>query len=225
MTFSPQDDLFPNVQNAPARQCINARCQLRTEGGYRVVLVSGIPLAQYLVQDRMSEAHAMVSLIEQGWADQNDVARAFGYAARTLRRCQRRFEEGGLAALAQPAGYPRGRARLATSRRALVQRLKAEGHSQRQMAEQLGVSVRAVRKTLRRLGWKPAAVVQPELPLEPAAGVGVRTAALQTTGPSSSPQGTVAAAPGPSLPQAPATTRGPHLHLCPGRSGSAVAPR
>ena len=31
----------------------------------------------------MSEAHAMVSLVEQGWADQNDVARAFGYSART----------------------------------------------------------------------------------------------------------------------------------------------
>ncbi|HWQ92617.1 MAG TPA: hypothetical protein VN673_13165 [Clostridia bacterium] len=28
----------------------------------------------------------MISLVEQRWADQNDVARAFGYAARTLRR-------------------------------------------------------------------------------------------------------------------------------------------
>jgi len=33
-------------------------------------------LAQYAVGDRMAEAHAMVSLVEQGWADQNDVARA-----------------------------------------------------------------------------------------------------------------------------------------------------
>lgn len=190
MAFSPPDDLFPDVQNPPSRQCINARCQLRTEGGYRVVLVAGLPLAQYAVADRVSEAHAMVSLIEQGWADQNDVARAFGAATRTVRRYQRRFEAGGLAALAQPAGYPRGRARLATARRALVQRLKAEGHSQRQIAEQLGVSVRAVRKTLRRLGWKPTAVVQPDLPLEPAAGVGVPTAAPQPSGPSSSPHAT-----------------------------------
>ncbi len=64
----------------------------------------------------MAEAHAMMSLVEQGWADQNDVARVFGYAARTLRRQQRRFEEGGLAALGRHGGYPLGRPRLATSR-------------------------------------------------------------------------------------------------------------
>jgi transposase len=56
----------------------------------------------------MSEAHAMVSLIDLGWADQNDVAEAFGCSARTLRRHQRRFEEGGLAALGRPNGYPPG---------------------------------------------------------------------------------------------------------------------
>jgi len=28
----------------------------------------------------LAEAHAMVNLVEQGWADQNDVARAFGYS-------------------------------------------------------------------------------------------------------------------------------------------------
>jgi len=38
----------------------------------------------------------MVNLVEQGWADQNDVARAFGCAVRTLRRQQRPFEGGGL---------------------------------------------------------------------------------------------------------------------------------
>jgi hypothetical protein len=68
------DDLFPEARN-PAGTCvINARCRLLTQDGYRVVLVSGIALAQYAVGDRMSEAHAMVSLIDMGWADQNDVA-------------------------------------------------------------------------------------------------------------------------------------------------------
>jgi hypothetical protein len=37
-----------------------------------VVIVSGIPVAHYVVTDRMAEAHAMVNLVEQGWADQND---------------------------------------------------------------------------------------------------------------------------------------------------------
>jgi hypothetical protein len=57
---------------------------IRTQHGHRVVIVSGIVLAQFAVGDRMAEAHAMVSLVEQGWADQNDVARAFARSARTL---------------------------------------------------------------------------------------------------------------------------------------------
>jgi len=162
------DDLFPAARNPEGTQVINERCLLRTQDGHRVVLVSGIPLAQYAVGDRMSEAHAMVSLIDPGWADQNDVARAFGYSVRTVRRYQRRFEEGGLAALGCPDGYPQGRARLTASRRSWVQQLKAKGRSHHEIARRLGVSVRAVRKTLRRLGWKPAPVVaQAELPLDP----------------------------------------------------------
>ena len=97
-------DLFPEARNSPELRAINDRCQIRTQDGHRVVMVSGIPIAHYAVADRMAEAHAMVNLVEQGWADQNDVARAFGCSARTLRRDQRRYEEGGLAALGQPRG-------------------------------------------------------------------------------------------------------------------------
>jgi len=146
-------------------QVINDRCLFRTQDDHRVVIVSGIILAQYAVGDRMAEAHAMVSLVEQGWADQNDVARAFGYAARTVRRQQRRFEDGGLAALGQGNGYPRGRARLATSRLQWVQELRSQGHSNRELARRLGVSPKAIRKLLRRLGCKDTAPVQPELAL------------------------------------------------------------
>ncbi len=128
-----------------------------------------MPIAQYSVGDRMSEAYAMVNLIDQGWADQNDVARAFGYSARTARRYQRRFDEGGLAALGQPGGYPRGRARMTSIRRRWVQQLKARGHSHHEIARRLGVSVRAIRRTLRRLGWKSTPVTQAELPLSSSA--------------------------------------------------------
>ena len=72
------DDLFPRVQSPPNTCVINSRCLLRTQDGHRVVSVSGIMLAQYAIGDRMSEAHAMVSLVDQGWADQCEVARAFG---------------------------------------------------------------------------------------------------------------------------------------------------
>ncbi len=159
------DDLFPEARNPEGSQVINARCFLQTQDGHRVVLVSGIPLAQYAVGDRMSEANAMVSLADLGWADQNDVARAFGYSVRTVRRLQERFAEGGLAALGRPNGYPSGRARLEASRREKIQQLKAQGCSHYEIARRLEVSVRAVRKTLRRLGWKPVLLAQTELPL------------------------------------------------------------
>src|SRR5438270_2290278 len=101
------NELFPNLHNPEGTTLINERCLLRTQDGRCVVLVSGIMLASYSVGDRMAEAHAMVSLIEQGWADQNDVARAFHCSPRTVRRDQRRFEDGGLAALGQQSGYPK----------------------------------------------------------------------------------------------------------------------
>jgi len=165
MTAGRTDDLFPDVRNPQNTRVINERCLVRTQDGHCVVIVSGMVLAQYAVTDRMAEAHAMVSLVEQGWADQKDVARGFGCAARTLRRHQRRFEEAGLAALGRGRGYPRGRARLAASRRRLVEHLKSQGCGQREIARRIGVSEKAVRKLLRRLGWKAAASVQIVLPL------------------------------------------------------------
>lgn len=167
-----QDDLFPETRNPEATRVINDRCMVRTQEGHSVVLVSGIVLAQYAVDDYVAEAHAMVSLVEQGWAYQNEVARVFGYSTRTLRRHQRRFEEGGLASLCIAEGYPKGRARQSPARTRLIDRLKAHGHSNRQIARQVGVSEVAIRKSLRRLGWKPT---DPQLPL-PLKGGSIPTA-------------------------------------------------
>ncbi len=41
---------------------INDRCLIQTHDGHRVVSVSGIVLAQYVVDDHMAEAHAMPHL-------------------------------------------------------------------------------------------------------------------------------------------------------------------
>ncbi len=162
-----QEELFTGKGAPPdGTVAVNARCLVRTQDGHRVVLVAGIVLCQYSVGDRMAEAHAMVSLVEQGWAEQRDVATAFGYASRTVRRFQRRFEAGGLPALARAAGYPAGRPRLPRSRERLVSRLKAEGHSNREIARPVGVSEVAIRKLLSRLGWRAPRAEQARLPLE-----------------------------------------------------------
>src|SRR6266478_7045626 len=154
MTKSLDQDLFPKVRNPESIRVINNRCLIRTQDGYRVVMVSGIVMAHYAVTDRMAQAHAMVNLVEQGWAEQIEVAGAFNQSARTVRRQQRRFEDGGLAALGCTNGYPSGRARLPAARQELVHKLKANGHSNCEIARRIGVSETAVRKLLRRLGWK-----------------------------------------------------------------------
>jgi transposase len=161
-----QRELFREVPRDESTVVVNDRCLIRTHEGHRLVLVSGIVLAQYTVSDRMAEAHAMVSLVEQGWADQNDVACAFARSPRTVRRYQRRVDSGGLAALGRAGGYPRGRSRVTPRRLRLVTRLRTEGLANRAIAQRIGVSEKAVRKLLRRSGWTAATAAQePLLPL------------------------------------------------------------
>lgn len=159
-----QAELFPIPSPLPGSQVVNDRCLLRTDNGRRIVIVSGIVLAHYAVGDHIAEAHARVALVEQGWADQNDVARAFGCSARTVRRDQRRFEDGGMAALGQADGYPKGRPRVTLAWS--VERLKSEGHSNREIARRLGLWEGAVRKRLRRAGWTDSIPEQKRLLLE-----------------------------------------------------------
>lgn len=148
---------FPFVEPSDGNEStvlINARCRLRKSDGYCVVTERNVVVAHYAEGDRMAEAYAVVSLVDHGSATQVEVAAAFGCSERTVRRHQRRFEEGGLTALGRPRGYPRGQPRLPKTRANLVNRLKAEGKSSREIARRLGVSEKAVRKLLRRLGWR-----------------------------------------------------------------------
>lgn len=159
-----QTELFPMPSAPEGSRVINDRCLLRTEHDHRIVIVSGIVVAHYAVGDRIAEAQARVNLVEQGWADQNDVAKAFDCSARTVRRDQRRLDEGGLAALGRAGGYPQGRSRVTLTQS--VERLKAQGHSNREIARRLGLHERAVRKRLRRIGYKETPTAQTVLPLE-----------------------------------------------------------
>jgi DNA-binding CsgD family transcriptional regulator len=162
-----QAELFPVPDPPEGVQVINDRCVLRTQHGRCVVIVSGIVLAQYALNDRIAEAHARVSLVEQGWAKQNEVARVFACSARTIRRDQDRLDEGGLAALGRAGGYPKGRVRLTLT--GSVERMKAQGQANREIARRLGLSETAVRKRLRRIGCKNT-TEQPRLPLAELAG-------------------------------------------------------
>ena len=125
----PQEELFNREEIEGGDDgivVINERCRIQTRDGYRVVMVSALPLAYYPVGDRAGQAHAMVSLVEQGWARQTEVASAFGCDVRTVRRNLRRFETGGLSALGRSDGCPKGAARLPGSRAKLLNDWKAK---------------------------------------------------------------------------------------------------
>ena len=177
---------------------INARCVLRSEGGHRAVLVGSVPLAHFAIDDRMAEAYAIVTLVEQGWADQCEVARAFGCSARTVRRAQRRFEAGGLASLGRPSGFPKGQARSRPARSKRLHKLKAEGKSNRAIGLLLGISEKAVRKQLARAGWKPVAAEQRPMRWgDGTAEASATTPAEGTPTPTSAPSATSSALPAP----------------------------
>jgi hypothetical protein len=165
-----QKEFFARPTPTPGTVFVNDRVCVQTEEEQRVVFVHGIVFSHYPIEDRTAEAYAMVTLFESGYADQNDIARCFGYSVRTLRRYQERLKAGGLSALVRPegrpAGSPSGRKKN-HERNQTILRLKAKGMSNRWIAGRLGLSEKTVRKSLRRLGWKSDP--EPDLPFLPKA--------------------------------------------------------
>ena len=141
---------------------INARCCLRTEADHRVIVVAGLPAHHYRAEDVVAEAYAMVFLVNSGFAQQTDVARAFAVSVRTIRRYQERYAAGGMAGLGREAGWRRGRRRISGKRLRTIERLKSQGLSNRAIAHRLGVNEKAIRKLVGPS--KPAKSAQLGLP-------------------------------------------------------------
>src|ERR1700756_3349233 len=127
---------------------INARCSVRIEGDQRVIVVAGLPVHHYRAEDAIAEAYAMVFLVESGFAQQTDVARAFERSVRTVRRYEERYACGGVAALGKEEGWRRGGRRISAKRLRSIEILKCQGMSNRAIAHRLGVSENAIRKLL-----------------------------------------------------------------------------
>ena len=136
--MSAQRDLPLPLPAASNTLVINARCSMRIEADQRAIVVAGLPVHHYCADDAVAEAYAMVFLVEHGFAQQTDVARAFGRSVRTVRRHQMRYAEGGMAALAREVGWRRGRRRISGKRLRTIERLKNEGMSNRTIAHQIG---------------------------------------------------------------------------------------
>jgi transposase len=137
---------------------INDRVSFRTERTERVISVLGVVFAHYSIEDRAAEAFAMITLWESEYASQIEIARAFGYSVRSIRRYQQRLDSGGIRALVQGPGRPSGpgsRSAKQRGRDQTILHLKAKGCSNRTIAGKLCLSEKAVRKRLQRLGWLP----------------------------------------------------------------------
>jgi transposase len=167
MAIQQELPLPPLVSSGPLS--INARCALRAEGEHRVVVVAGLPVHHYSAQDAVAEAYAMVLLVDAGYATQREVAVAFDCSARTVRRNQERYHEGGMAALATRSGWHPGRRRVPTKRLRIIAGLKAEGMSNREIARRLGVTEKAIR---REVGPSEQRTQQPSLPLDTTGNTG-----------------------------------------------------
>jgi hypothetical protein len=70
---------------------VNDRVSYRAEGTAQVISVHGVVFAHYETSDHLAEAYAMVTLVESGCADPNDVARAFACSTWSPRRYQVRY--------------------------------------------------------------------------------------------------------------------------------------
>jgi len=125
---------------------INSRCLLRKEGDQRVVIVGGLPVHHYSAGDQAAAAYAMVSVVDSGFAKQQEAARGFGISTRSLRRHQGRYAQGGMAALATRSGWRSGRRRIAVKRLRMIAKLAAEGLSNCEIARRLGVTENAIRR-------------------------------------------------------------------------------
>jgi hypothetical protein len=134
---------LPAASNAVV---INARCSMRIEADQRVIVIAGLPVHHYRAEDLVAEAYAMVFLVESGFAQQTEVARAFARSVRSVRRYQRRYAQGGMAALGGEGGWRRGRRRISGKRLRSIEVLKVQGMSNRAIAHRLGVSEKAIRK-------------------------------------------------------------------------------
>jgi prepilin-type processing-associated H-X9-DG protein len=163
---------------------INAPCVLRAEDEHRVVVVAGLPVHHYSVRDAVAEAYAMVFLVDAGYATQREVAAAFGCSERTLRRHQERYHDGGMAALATRSGWRPGRRRVPTKRLRIIEGLKAEGMSNREIARRMGVTEKAIRK---EVGPSERCTQQQLLPLDTTENTGGTASAMSTVTPAAEP--------------------------------------
>jgi len=107
------DQLLLDI-SPPATTAINDRCCIRDCEDMRTVFVWGNALFRYDITDEVTQRYAAVTLVTEGWAQQQEVAAAFGVGVSTVRLWQRKHDKRGLSGLMRkkrrsPSPSSRGR--------------------------------------------------------------------------------------------------------------------
>jgi len=132
---------------------INEECWISDVDGMRTVLIRGIPVHRYELGDSIAERYAAVALVDEAWAEQQEVAAALGRGVSTVRRWQRRHDQAGVCGLVRKKRRT-VMLKMDPARDRIVRRRFEEGWSNCAIARQLRVHERTVRYALKRLGLK-----------------------------------------------------------------------
>ena len=131
-----------------------------------VIFANGIPIFHYAKADKAANQFAMVHLVESGLASQQQVAEAFDCSRLTIFRAQKKYEEGGIAALVPRKTGPKGGSQINEAKARRILALKGKGLTHVAIASRLGLKEDAVRKALKRMGWsQPKVAKEMTLPL------------------------------------------------------------
>jgi len=135
---------------------VNERVVIRDDAiaGWRVILVNGVVLVCYSLDDAVSERHACVQLRYSGLATQVELVNAFGHVRATQWRWEKLYREEGLSGLfTEP---PQGRrSTMPRSVEDAVVDLHAEGLGMRRIAARLGLTLHEVSGVYKRRSLQP----------------------------------------------------------------------
>lgn len=145
------------------RKFVNPDCWLVNTEGCVTVFVKRFPLICYEIDDLTTTRLVMVLLVESSIATQEEVAKTFGMDRITLYRLRGKYHKNGVAALIPKKRGPRGPRKTGGKKDKVIVRMKREGKSNRQVAQQLGLSEHTIRIALRRLGYRAEADAQKQL--------------------------------------------------------------
>jgi transposase len=158
--------LLEHTGTSPSTVHISGKCNYREEGDMVVIFANGIPIFHYAKADKAANQFAMVHLVESGLASQQEVAEAFDCSRLTIFRAQKKYEEGGIAALVPKKTGPKDGSQINKAKARRILALKGKGLTHVAIASRLGLKEDAVRKALKRMGWsQPKVAEEMTLPL------------------------------------------------------------